>query len=199
MILRSPTVRWQTVEDFIHSAHSGKIPPALRMILTSDGLLTTALQSLFLGAVDVEILRQEKSVLDEEPAGFLRLEPGISSHVREVWLSSRGKKIVFARSVIPLDGFSRGLLRTLSEKPIPLGLLLQETGHPTIKDRMEVCRIEDQRPQGIPDSPFFSRGEPLWARRYRLNHGDKNGVYIEEIFSENAFRGDWAQGNMTTP
>ncbi len=168
------------------------------MILTSDGLLTTALQSLFLVPVEVEILRQEDCVLNDEAAGFLHLESGIPSHVREVWLKAKGKRIVFARSVIPLDGFPPSLLRALSEKPIPLGLLLQETGRPTIKDRMKVCGLENRAAPGVPKPSFFPGDDPLWARRYRLNHGDKNGVFIEEIFSEGSFRGKAGHGGEET-
>lgn len=194
MTHRSSSVRWKTVEEFIQSKDSGRIPPSLRMILTSDGLLTTALQSLFLEPVEVEILQQEDSILENEAAGFLRLEPGIPCHVREVWLKSKGRRIVFARSIIPLDDFPPSLLRALAEKSVPLGLLLQESGRPAMKDHMEVCGILNRIHPGFPKNPTFPEDAPLWARRYRLNYGDKNGIFIEEIFGEGPFQGNPDRG-----
>ncbi|HSG06687.1 MAG TPA: chorismate lyase [Nitrospiria bacterium] len=183
-ILPEP-IQWNSIESFIRSKDSGNIPPSLRVILASDGILTTALESLFLSPVELEIIRQEEKPVDPKTAEFLQVEAGVPALVREVWLKAKGVKIVFASSVIPIDGLSPSLLRALKNDSTPLGLILYESGRPTIKDRMQAARLDDSAQKG---GFGFGTAASLWTRRYRLSSGEKFSMFIQEIINEEPFR-----------
>lgn len=185
MSILTPSIRWQSIETFIRSSEARTIPTSLRMILASDGILTTALETLFLSPVELEVIRQEEKPVAPIAAEFLQVEAGIPALAREVWLKVKGNRIVFASSVIPLDGLSPSLLHALKNDSTPLGLILYESGRPTIKDRMQTT-IRAGSPSHL-SNPGFEKGASLWARRYRLTSGEKFSMFIQELINEDPF------------
>ena len=174
------TFRWLSSDDFFKSEAAARIPPVLRVLLTSDGTITTALQALLLTPIGVEIIRQEEVRLDAAAAEFLAVEPGLDALARDVCLTARGRRWVYASSVLLTDGLPRPLLAALRTRRKPLGLLLNESGKPLTRDKLRIAQItnrEAARVLGFPEDGS------LWARRYRMSLGEKLWADIREFFS----------------
>lgn len=179
------SIQWIGGDDFLKSDAAARMDPVLRMLLTSDGTITTSLQALLLSPIGVEVIRQEEIALDAATAGFLTVEPGTKALAREVWLTAKDLRLVCASSVILLEGLDRPLLQALRSRQKPLGLLLHESGQPVMRDRLQIASITD--PSMIRGSGLPAAG-PVWMRRYRMSLRSKWTAFIREQFTGDRFR-----------
>jgi len=183
--LPTPSVPWIGVDDFLITGAAVGMDPALRVILTADGTITTMLRALCLKAIQVEVFRQEEIKLSAAAAEFLSVEPETSALAREVWLTAGSQRLVCASSVILTKGLDRPLLQALRSRQKPLGRLLYESGQPVLRDRLQIALIPDLsqiRVMGLTGS------EPVWMRRYRMSLKSKSTALIQEQFIGPPFR-----------
>jgi chorismate-pyruvate lyase len=172
--------RWLRGDEFLKSDAAARMDPVLRLLLTSDGTITTSLQALMRTPIGVEVIRQEDIRIDKATAEFLTAQPGSDALARDVWLTGKGRRLVYASSIIVLEGLRRPLLESLRTGEKPLGLLLQESGEPVIRDRLQIARIAD--PSGIQWMGLAGSG-PIWLRRYRMTIRSKSTALIQEQFT----------------
>ena len=179
----SLSIPWLTDESFLKSAVSAGLDPVLRLLLTSDGTISTALHAICLSPIHVQVIRQETLCLDSNTAGFLSVESGTKALIRDVWLTARDRKLVLASSVVLTEGLSRALFQALHESQKPLGPLLNESGQPVLRDRLQIGRITD--PTGLETLGLgdLSVAGSIWTRRYRISLGGKPTAFIHELFS----------------
>jgi chorismate-pyruvate lyase len=180
-------ISWITSDEFLKSDALVQMDPILRILLMSDGSTTALLQALWLSPIRVEVVRQKELPLDPLTAEFLKVEPGASALARDAWLMANGQRLVYASSMILLEGLSRPLLQAVSDRQKPLGLLFQEAGQPVVRDRLQIAFVSDSF---IPKVPGRTAGKPFWLRRYRLSLGTQPGLkplaLIQEQFIGNS-------------
>lgn len=166
-----------------------KLPFAQRLLLLSDGSMTINLE-LFSGAgerVEADVMFSGVCALDADTAACLEEAVGKPALKREVWLKAGGKRLICARTVIPIDNASKGLIAVLEDEkdPQPLGRILRDRNIAFAKDKIELSVLSCPRvcgDTGLPDST------PLTARRYVLftKPGDAGltvKAAVTEIFS----------------
>ena len=180
------TISWITVDEFFKSDARVQMDPIQRILLLSDGSTTALLQALWLSPIQVEVVRQKELPLDSLTAEFLKVEAGANALARDAWLTAKGQRLVFASSMILLEGLSRPLLQAVSDRQKPLGLLFQEAGQSVVRDRLQIAFVSDST---IPKAPRQTGGKPFWLRRYRLSLGTQPGLkplaLIQEQFIGN--------------
>jgi chorismate-pyruvate lyase len=183
--IMTPSVPWIGLDDFLKSDDAAGMDPALRMVLTSDGTITTLLRALCLCPIQMEVLRQEEIKLSAAEAEFLSVKPDSSALAREVWLTAKGQRLVCASSVIRMEGLDRTLLQALRNREKPLGRLLYESGLPVLRDRLQIASFAD--PARIKSLGLTGSG-PVWMRRYRMSLKSKSIALISEQFIGPPFR-----------
>ena len=166
-------ISWITADEFFKNDALVQTDPILRVLLMSDGSTTALLQALWLSPIRVEVVRQKELSLDPLTAEFLKVEPGATALARDAWLMANGRRLVYASSIIRLEGLSRPLLQAVSDRQKPLGLLFQEAGQPVVRDRLQIGWVSDPSIQKVSGQ---TEGKPFWLRRYRLSLGTKPGV-----------------------
>jgi chorismate-pyruvate lyase len=166
-------ISWITAEDFFKDGASVRMNPVLRILLMSDGSTTAMLQALWLSPIQVDVIRQKELPLDPLMAEFLKVEPGATALAREAWLTANGRRLVYASSMILLEGLSRPLLQAVSGRQKPLGTLFHEAGQPVVRDRLQIASVSDASIQKVPGQ---TAGGPFWLRRYRLSLGTQPGL-----------------------
>lgn len=180
-------ISWITAEDFFKDDATVRMDPILRILLMSDGSTTALLQALWLSPIRVEVVRQEELPLDSPTAEFLKVGLGATALAREAWLTANSRRLVYASSMILLEGLSRPLLQAVSDRQKPLGLLFHEAGQPVVRDRLQIAWVSDSSMLNVPDE---AAGKPVWLRRYRLNLGTQPGLkplaLIQEQFIGNS-------------
>jgi chorismate-pyruvate lyase len=163
---------WHRVKTLIEEWPLKSLSDKERMILLSDGSLTLLLEALLSARVSVEVKLNTTSGLSAAGAAYLDEEPGLPSIEREVWLSVKGERLVYAHLVIPLSSVEPWLLAALKEGSEPLGRVLQAREIPVLKQGLEI---------GIVTAPEVSADLSLdpetefYARRYKLSNTKEGG------------------------
>ena len=156
---------WLTPEQFLAGVDSTGISPLYRVLLTSDGSMTTLLSALRLGRIDLDVVHQGEEPLDLETARHL----GVSAHqramTRQVWLTHEGQRLLYASSVFPVTLLSPALADGLREASEPLGRLLDGCGRPAVRDRLRIGRLEHP---ALAEALGGAPSDRLWCRMYRL-------------------------------
>lgn len=183
---------WLGAEEARNSPLIEGLLPHQKLLLFSEGSMTVELELLTRARVEAEVRFTGETLLTPEEASCLGATPGARAAEREVWLKAGGRKLIYARTLIPLDMIDPGLYEALygSGKGAgkncsePLGRVLAEKGILFGKERLEI---------GVVKSPSVSLGlgapaeTPLFARRYVLFNGSAERWIIKaavaEIFS----------------
>ena len=162
------------------------LPPRQRLLLLSDGSLTVELEELYGGELGVEMRYNDYATLTPEEADLLMEDQESESVEREVWLTHGGRRLVFARTLIPLVRLDVRLRTALAENADkPIGRVLTEHGVSFVKKHLMVALVEC--PEAAADLGLVSYA-PFAARRYILTNTDFDSnpvikAVVTEVFS----------------
>lgn len=161
-----------------HAALLGANP--YRHWLADHGSLTRRLQARC-PSFAVQRLRQEIAAPCHDECGEIGLVPGRLALVREVLLKCAGKPVVFAHSVVSLDGL-RGPwvgLSKLGNKPLGAALF----ANPKVQRHpLEFQRLDARHPlYRAAASHIDTPPRYLWARRSHFELAD-SPILVTEVF-----------------
>ncbi|MEO5657657.1 MAG: chorismate lyase [Nitrospiria bacterium] len=171
---------WKTPARFLAEINPTEVFPTLRLLLTSDGSMTAALEALVLGPIDVEVVHQGEEPLDDDTADRLGVPPRQTAVVRHVWLTHRRRKLLYASSVLPSASLSAELAEGLRRGSQPLGRLVDACGGTAVRDGLRIGRLQDAALAGAFGA---DPSERLWCRVYRLTAEGTLSAWISEVFS----------------
>jgi len=171
---------WATAEDFLAETDPREVSPLLRILLTSDGSMTTLLEALRGGRIDLDVVRQGEEPVDDDTARRLGVRAHDPAITRHVWLTHAGRRLVYAVSVLPIASLSPSLAEEIRRGVEPLGRLLDACGRPAVRDGLRIGRINNH---GLADAFGAPPSDPLWCRRYRLAVEHTLTASIVEVFS----------------
>lgn len=178
-----------TLVDGWHRAGDGQRWAALKphelLLLFSDGSMTLDLELLFGSRVEVEMISKGFTRLSGEAAEYIGVSAGKKAMEREVWLTVNGRRLIYARTLIPLECLREGLLEVLEDNSSePLGRVLASKKIFFSKTRLEA---------GVLESACAARGfkaqadSRLMGRRYILEDSEDGRWVIKaalmEVFS----------------
>lgn len=180
------TVRsgWFSQEEFNQYCCSVFVDPIARLLLTSDGSVTSNLRALFLVPIELEVRDQGESEAGRDLADYLEVDPSEKVINRSVWLKTMEKRLVYASSNLPASRIDARLYRELKEKRRPIGILLGEYNIPVYKDLLAIGKVESK---GVASDLGLDKETLFWARHYRLNMDGGARISITEVFSPFVF------------
>lgn len=140
------------------------LSPLQRVLLTTDGTVTDALEAAFLEQIEIVKVAQLLMTLAER-------EPRLECPAGETVLDRRvilrgcttGTPYVHAESLIAVDRLSPTFRRALLESNLPIGRLWQELKLETFKELIEIRRARSDE-----SSHFLSDHTVILARSYRV-------------------------------
>ncbi len=163
--LATSSIAWKTLDDFLSDVHPSEVSPVLRLLLASDGSMTTALEALRMGRISLEVVRQGEDPIDEATARLLDVAPHQTGVTRHVWLTHAGERLVYAMSVLPIESLAPDVATEIRRGIEPLGRLF-DTGHrAVIRDGLRIGRLHNP---DLAKAFGADPAEPLWCRAYRL-------------------------------
>jgi len=158
------------------------LKPHQKLLLLSDGSMTLDLELLFGSAVEVEVKFTDTASLSALDAAYLEEGESMEVAEREVWLTVGGKKLVWARSLIPLQRVSAEIKETLARHSNePIGRVLNSKKIFFSKKKLDV---------GVVTCPHASEDlglapdTPLVARRYILSNRQGHDWLIKAAITE---------------
>lgn len=180
-----PGWKWIGDKETAGLCESLNMAPQHRLLLLSDGSLTSFLEALNQYPMRVKIKNHKARKIEKEEAAYLEVDAFQDAIIRDVWLIQNRKKLVYASSVFPLAGLDKHFIEEVAAGIEPLGRTLVGHGLSAYKDKREICAV-----RCIDANRAFDLASDavLWARRYRLAAQGHSGAKkikasITEIFS----------------
>ena len=176
---------WNGEGELLAALRGNHLQPHQLLLLLSDGSLTTHLETLYNSPLTIEIKESGTTSIDEEDAAFLGVSKGDEAVARGTWLKIEGKKLVYAKTLLPTDKLESRVVEDVSTSDVPLGRLLARS-HPFLrKDRSEMGVVTSP---SIAGELEMAEDTPLWARRYLLMAQPEYGgaslrAMVMEIFA----------------
>ena len=179
------------LDDFLKECPSQAEEATLRLLMTSDGTMTRALEAVHLFPITVEMIKQSQTHLDPEVAGYLEIRTPPKEVVsRKVWLKKGPQKMLYASTILAIQAAQTGedRLEAIREAILagckPLGSLIEQYRLPSFKDKIMIGTL--LYPEVAQDFGLSPATE-LWGRHYRLAMGSCVRASVLEVFSPAAF------------
>ncbi|KAF1073435.1 beta-ribofuranosylaminobenzene 5'-phosphate synthase [Methanogenium sp. MK-MG] len=165
----------------------GRLSPMQKILLGTDGSVTTLLENVLGCEVTVNTLSQEVVPADKHVAASLGIPVGEPVNHRIVTLNegADGKVLLYATSDTPLSRLESSFRDDLMRADIPIGRIMRMH---QIESRRELDDVKMCRAgTGISDILGVFRHEPLLSRRYRIITGKEPLISIRETFPYSNF------------
>ncbi len=193
----------------------GPLGKSQEELLLSSGSMTLALEGFAGSTIHAELIKKGRTTLSREISDYIGLAPGTACQAgkeanaaleREVWLTAGSRRLVYARTLIPLECIDARLLDLLEENSNePMGRVLNSRNIPFSKKRLELgtlrCPPLAADLELDPDTPLIARRYVLFnekgagsPRRAEGDSGPDNNAWsikaaVFEVFSPELLRG----------
>ncbi|MCK9587172.1 chorismate pyruvate-lyase family protein, partial [Methanothrix soehngenii] len=166
----------------------GRLSPVQKMLLGTDGSVTSLLEILTGSPIEIETLAQEIIPASQAVAKELNLNPGEDVNYRVVKLkkAGTGETLIYAVSHTPLKRLEDSFRDDLTRADIPIGVILKKH---KIESRREINSagfLQADRKLGQIFNIFPK--ELVLQRNYKIIRQGEPLIAIEETFPYNSFQ-----------
>lgn len=165
----------------------GRLSPMQKFLLGTDGSVTQILEVITGKQIVIETRVQKIVAADPVTAERLGIEPGdpVNYRIVEIKTPASGEVLIYAISHTPISRLSPEFKDDLMKADIPIGRIIQNH---RIEARREIlnARVSPATEEAGRIFSICSK-EPLLSRQYRIIHGGKPLIFIEEQFPYNRF------------
>ena len=166
----------------------GRLSPVQKMLLGTDGSVTSLLEVVTESPVEIETLVQRVVPADEDVARELQVNPGEEVNFRVVLLKKANSQeaLVYAISHTPLNRLEAGIKDDLTKADIPIGVILKKH---CIESRRDITNTAflPAGPEHCRAFGVFAR-EIMLTRSYKIIRHGQPLIAIKETFPYNSFR-----------
>jgi len=163
----------------------GRLSPLQKILLGTDGSVTQLLESVTGHPVVVRTRNQEIVNADKNDVERLGVLPGdlVNNRVVELLDAVTGEILIYAKSRTPIARLAPDFREDLLKADIPIGKIIARH---QIEARREILDAKVTRDDTGSIFPIC-RNELLLMRQYRIIHGGKPLIFIQEQFPYNQF------------
>ncbi|MDD1759875.1 MAG: chorismate pyruvate-lyase family protein [Methanothrix sp.] len=166
----------------------GKLSTVQKMLLGTDGSVTSLLEIVTGQPVEIETLVQKTVSADEAVAAELEVKPGDEINYRVVKLkrANTGETLIYAVSHTPLKRLQASFRDDMTSADIPIGLILKKH---KIESRRDITGAGfSQADEDLSRIFKIFPKETMLSRNYKIfSHGEPL-ISIEETFPYNSFQ-----------
>ena len=163
-----------------------KLSKAQRLLLVTDGSVTTLLEVLTGKPIGVTTLLQQVVEADAERARVLDVEEGDKLNYRVVVLKNDDddQPLIYAESYTPIARLQEEFRDDLMKADIPIGRIMNQR---KIESRREIRRIETICNEELNELFGVAQNVPLLSRTYDIISHDTVLIRITETFPSTSF------------
>ncbi|MFZ5862470.1 MAG: chorismate--pyruvate lyase family protein [Nitrospirota bacterium] len=165
IVLAATSIAWKTYEEFLSEVDPVEVSSVLRLLLTCDGSMTTALEAVRGGRVDLELVRQGEEPIDADTARRLGVSARQTAVSRHAWLTHAGERLLYAVSVLPMESLNPSVAIEVRRGVEPLGRLFDTADRAVLRDGLRIGRVHDPE---LAAAFGVGPSAALWCRTYRL-------------------------------
>jgi beta-ribofuranosylaminobenzene 5'-phosphate synthase len=166
----------------------GRLSPVQKMLLGTDGSVTSLLEVITGEPVGIQTLVQEVVSASEDVAAELDIAKGdlVNHRIVKLINSRTGETLIYARSYTPLSRLEEWFKDDLMKSDIPIGAILQKHG---IESRRDITTAEPHLADASMSRLFnvFPK-ELMLSRSYRIIRNGSPLISIRESFPYNNFQ-----------
>jgi beta-ribofuranosylaminobenzene 5'-phosphate synthase len=166
----------------------GRLSPVQKMLLGTDGSVTSLLEVVTGSPVEIETLMQRIVPADEAVAAELAVKPGDEVNYRVVKLKSAatGETLIYAVSHTPLKRLEASFRDDLTRADIPIGVILKKH---QIESRRDITDTGFSQADGEMSRVFnIFPSELMLSRNYKIFRQGEPLIAIKETFPYNSFQ-----------
>lgn len=166
----------------------GKLSPVQKMLLGTDGSVTSLLEIITGSPIEIETLAQRVVPAEKSVAAELMIQPGDEVNYRIVKLKSAdtGETLIYAVSHAPLKRLDPDFREDLIRADIPIGVILKKHRIESRRDLTGADVLQaDREIAGIFN--IFPR-EMMLSRNYTIIRHGEPLIAIRETFPYNSFQ-----------
>lgn len=166
----------------------GKLSPVQKMLLGTDGSVTSLLEIITGSPIEIETLDQRVVPAEKSIASELKINPGEDVNHRIVRLlrADTGATLIYAVSHTPLKRLEPGFKDDLIRADIPIGVILKKHKIESRRDLTSADVLQaDREIAGIFN--IFPR-ENMLSRNYTIIRHGEPLIAIRETFPYNSFQ-----------
>ena len=134
----------------------GRLSPVQKMLLGTDGSVTSLLEVITGSPIEIETLEQRTVPANEAVASELKVNPGDEVNFRVVKLKNAesGETLIYAVSHTPLNRLEASFKDDLTRADIPIGVILKKH---RIESRRDIGGAESLRADSdaLPDIQYL--------------------------------------------
>ena len=166
----------------------GRLSPVQKMLLGTDGSVTSLLEILTGSPVEIETLAQEIIPADQAVAKELNLNPGEDVNYRVVKLkkAGTGETLIYAVSHTPLKRLEESFRDDLTRADIPIGVILKKHKMESRREINSAGFLQADRELSQIFNIFPK--ELMLRRNYNIIRRGEPLITIEETFPYNSFQ-----------
>jgi len=166
----------------------GRLSPVQKMLLGTDGSVTSLLEVVTGCPVEIETLMQKVVPADEVVAKELQVNPGEEVNFRVVLLKTANSQeaLVYAVSHTPLKRLDASFKDDLTKADIPIGVILKKHRIESRRDITSTAFLPAD-PEHCQAFGVFAR-EIMLTRCYKIIRHGQPLIAIKEAFPYNSFR-----------
>ncbi len=166
----------------------GRLSPVQKMLLGTDGSVTSLLEVVTGCPVEIETLMQKVVPADEAVAKELQVNPGEEVNFRVVLLKTANSQeaLVYAVSHTPLKRLDASFKDDLTKADIPIGVILKKHRIESRRDITSTAFLPAD-PEHCQAFGVFAR-EIMLTRCYKIIRHGQPLIAIKEAFPYNSFR-----------
>lgn len=178
-----PYVRISELERIV-----GRLSPVQKMLLGTDGSVTSLLEIITGSPIEIETLAQKVVPAERSVAEELMIQPGDEVNHRIVKLKrgDSGEALIYAVSHAPIKRLDPEFREDLIRADIPIGVILKRH---QIESRRDLTGAEVVQADGnIADVFNIFPREMMLSRNYTIIRNSKPLIAIKETFPYNSFQ-----------
>jgi beta-ribofuranosylaminobenzene 5'-phosphate synthase len=163
-----------------------KLSKAQRLLLITDGSVTTLLEVLTGKPIVVTTLLQQVVEADAERASALDVEEGDSLNYRVVVLKNddNDQPLIYAESYTPIARLQKEFRHDLMKADVPIGRIMKQR---KIESRREIRRIETICNEELSELFGVAQNVSLLSRTYDIISHNMVLIQITETFPSTRF------------
>lgn len=163
-----------------------KLSKLQKLILLTDGSITTLLEIITGKPVTVKTLTQGITKADYEVSELLEIEEGDNINYRVVILKNVESEtpLIYAESYTPISRLQRQFKHDLMKADVPIGKIMRER---KIESRREIEKIETLFNDELSEMFDVPHHVPMLSRTYNIINNDMVLIRITETFPLTSF------------
>ena len=166
----------------------GRLSPVQKMLLGTDGSVTSLLEIITGSKIGIETLVQQVLPADDAVALELKISSGEDINYRIVKLKREdtGETLIYAISHTPIKRLEPGFKDDLTKADIPIGVILKKHQIESRRDITGAEVLQADREMACVFNIFPK--EPMLSRSYKIVRHGEPLIAIKEMFPYNSFQ-----------